>query len=281
MRSQSLVLSVYLALVLLAGCGSSGSGTTSSGSDVADFAQVLAYSAGEMGQAGTVSDPTLFSADEAVAPSVVPKGLSFKQSGIEGFTFGDDGVWTGTTQYGATPSLTFYLADDTLIAVDVTDETNYQAGGDLFELTPPGRDGTTIQIQIDVAVEKTLSGGYTMTADVSTGKVVATPANTNADASHTYTGSSGTVTGSFGTINFSSITFDASEQGAVVDGSYNFTATYDGATYTGTAQFDENGCKGATILDSDGNTVGTAQINDDGDLIFTDADGNATALEKI
>ncbi len=57
--------------------------------------------------------------------------------------------------------------------------------------------------------------------------------------------------------------------GETVSGSYEYTATFDGETFTGTAQFDQDGCEGATVIDASGTTVGTAKLNGEGALVFT------------
>ena len=50
-----------------------------------------------------------------------------------------------------------------------------------------------------------------------------------------------------------------------------------------TAQFDEGGCKGATVNDSQGNSLGSAQVdNTSGKLIFTDAEtGEETEISGL
>lgn len=274
---------VLCLFALLASCGNSNSATTDTQAslpipnlDPTDTATVVVNSANSMAQVGAGSAP-------AFNFLTKPADDIFLYA-ITGFTFDStSGTWTGTTQNGATPSIKFYKdSDESLITVDITDSANYFPGGDLLGLNPPGQDNTNILIEVTVAVSTTLTGDYTFEATVNTGKLATTDANTDTSATYSYTGSSGTITGDFGTMNLTDIELTASELGAQVEGTYSFTVTVEDETITGTASFDENGCNGATLNDGDGNLLGTAEINDEGALIFTDAStGEATEIERL
>lgn len=244
--------------------------------DPSDVAVVVANSANSMAQVGEGSSLTLNFLTKTESDSFL--------YAITGFEFdANTGVWTGTTQNGATPSLKFYKsADQSLIDVDITDSNNYFPGGELFGLNPPGQDNTDILIEITVAIDTSFTGDYSMAASVATSKLSATDANTDSNATFSYTGSSGTITGDLGTLNISNIAMTASEAGAQVSGSYDFTITVDDETVNGTASFDENGCSGAELSDGDGNSLGTAEINDEGVLVFTDAStGETTEIDRL
>ncbi len=274
MKRYHLSLIAIFVLLSLFGYGcSSTTGSSTTITSAKDVAEIVAISAGGLAQAGSNATPG-FALGAALQASVI-------QYGIPGFTFdSSSGAWTGTTQFGATPSLKFYIkSTGDLITVDVTNPNNYTSPeNQLFGVTPPGQTSTGVQMEVTVSVNETFTAGYTILTTVVTGKLDADADNTSVNASRFYSGTSGTVTGDFGTINISAITLVAADLGATVTGSYTFTALIDGTTYTGTAQFDQGGCNGATIKDADGNILGTALINTEGQLVFTDA---ATDVESI
>ncbi len=186
----------------------------------------------------------------------------------------------------------FYKAsDDSLITVDVTDTANYFPGGTLFGISAPGNDDTGIKIEILVDVEKTLVNGTVLSFNTTTGKLLATDANTDATATFSHTGT-GSISGTFTPqiidsdatsaveLTLSAVAYTAAGLGSDVDGTYEFSGTVGDTTYTGSAAFDEDGCNGATIKDENGTVLGTAVLNDNGDLIFTDSEDNVTTLDR-
>jgi hypothetical protein len=203
---------------------------------------------------------------------------------ISDFTFDSTtGVWTGIAQNNATPSLRFYKqSDGSLITVDITDPQNYFPGGDLFGITPPGSAGTGIQIEITVDIAITFAAGHSLAMTITTDPLDAISENTSTTAEFAYTGDSGTISGDFGTISMTDIILTASEQGAVVTGSYAFTTTIDDQIYQGTVAFTEEGCSSITLTDEDGTPLGTTELDSDGNLIFTNAEtGESTELDRI
>lgn len=243
-----------------------------------DVAQITSVSAGGLSLASSAGSPAL----EFLKKTKLLKSRPRYQ--IEGFTFDETtGIWTGTTEFGATPSLKFYKkSDSSLITVDVTDTSNYFPGGALEGVTPPGEDDTGVQIEIIITVSNEFqSGSYKVEATLTSGKLDATDANTDPSGTYSYTGE-GTISGEFGSISMSNIALTASNAGETVTGSYEFSSTIDSQTYTGSVSFTEDGCDGATIKDASGNLLGTAELNENGELTFTDATtGETTKIDRI
>lgn len=64
-----------------------------------------------------------------------------------------------------------------------------------------------------------------------------------------------------------------------IEGSYDMKITYNGNTYDAHSTFNENGCTGADVYDSDGNFVSRVKLFEDGNLYLVDESNNK--LDKI
>lgn len=286
----------YLFLVfvfLLTQCGGTGneaSPTASVPLPENDAAEVTVSGAGSTSQAATAATPTLSfltkndASTESISLYVIDNCTFDSSTGSWSCQSSDDDV---------SITLKFYKASDgTLITVDITDVANYFPGGDLFGITPPGSADTGIQIEVLVDVEKTLRNDTVLSFAMTTGRRLATSDNTSSDAVFSHTGT-GSISGTFSpqtidstetksvSLTLSSVSFTASGLGSEVSGSYTFSGTIGDDTFQGTASFDQDGCSGATIQNEDGTTLGTAEINEDGELVFTDSENNETIFERV
>lgn len=279
---------------LLAHCGTSSDNEASPVASIPlpenDAAEVVVSGAGSTSQAATTSTPTL----SFLTKDNTSTGLTLLYV-IDNCTFDSTtGSWScQSSGDDVAITLKFYkVSDGTLITVDITDPANYFPGGDLFGITPPGSDDTGIQVEVLVDVEKTLPNDTVLSFSMTTGRLTATSNNTGSDAPFSYTGT-GSISGTFSpqtiestetksvALTLSTVSFTASNLGAEVSGSYTFSGTIGDDTFQGTASFDQDGCNGVTIQDENGTTLGSAEINEAGELVFTDSENNETVFERL
>lgn len=193
--------------------------------------------------------------------------------GIEGFTYNGDGTFTGTPEEGTTIKISFYKSDGTQITVDITDFSNYQAGGALY-----GEDTDSFLFQVEATVD-VKKGATTVHMEMISELTDVNPAGCPDEVK--MTGSGTFEFADIGTGEATDLTATVSDCGENVSGSVTIAITIDGEDCEITHEFDQNGCLGGPISCNGVNLGEMVRDNDDGHLYYLDSTtGEKTLIDE-
>jgi len=176
------------------------------------------------------------------------------------FKYNSDGSWTGTlgqTIVGVDPALTMHFlraATGAVIVEDITQVSNYidvttGALGPLVDLasgTQPDLKKMNIKITVDMGSSPLSVSGASVVLEP---LVTTIPMTTGAMPDNVTFETTGVLTIADGTtLDMKNVKINMNPNSPTqMNGTYDFSKSYDGDVYSGTATFDQTGCTGANV----------------------------------